>query len=275
MLLPVLIISLFTSCITPSYYQVYKATPMGEVVKNDNFLLYEDENCIVSYNLWSDGGNIGFKVFNKTDSNMYLNLDESFFVLNGIAYNYFKNRVFTHSVGSGTASTRSASASGSVSGTNIFGLPQTNRIGTGSSVGVVLSSEYSVAFHEEKTIVIPPKTSKIITEYSINQTFIRDCDLFRYPSSRQINTIRFSKDESPIVFSNRITYTLDGTETPVRFENEFFVSEVTNYPEREIMESRYEEFCGQRSTTRRNYFKNTAPDKFYLKYSSGQDRRRH
>jgi len=68
---------------------------------------------------------------------------------------------------------------------------------------------------------------------------------------------------------------LGDIENPIRFENEFFVSEITNYPQREIMESRLEEFCGQRSTTRKNFFKNVSPDKFYIRYSMGNDTWKH
>ncbi len=62
---------------------------------NENSLIYEDDNCIVSYNLWAERGDIGFRCYNKTNSNIYVNLEESFFILNGIAHDYFKNRVYS------------------------------------------------------------------------------------------------------------------------------------------------------------------------------------
>ncbi len=269
-----LITLIMSSCATP-FYQVYRTTPSEDIQIKGNYLVYEDDNCIVSYDLWAAGGNIGFRIYNKTDLNISLNLEESFFILNGVAYDYFKNRVFTQSVGSGSTSSRSASASKSETGTNIFGLPQTNRLASGASVGLILTSEYSVSFNEVKNILIPPRTSRIITEYSINETLIRHCDLFKYPKNRQINTKRFTNSDSPIVFSNRISYNLGDTDNSIRFENEFFVSEITNYPEREIMEARFEEFCGQKSASRTNYFKNIAPDMFYIRYTKGQDSWKH
>jgi len=263
------------SCATTSFYQVYKANPSENIQIKGDYLVYEDDNCIVSYNLWGAGGNIGFRIYNKTDLNIYLNLEESFFILNGVAFDYFKDRVFTQSVGSGSTSSRSAAASRSETGTNIFGLTQTNRVAGSANVGVITTSEYSVSFKEMKNILIPPRTSRIITEYSINETLIRHCDLFKYPTNRQINTKRFTNSNSPLVFSNRITYNLGDTDNPIRFENEFYVSEITNYPEREIMEARFEEFCGQRSVTRTNVFKNVAPDMFYIRYTKGQDTWKH
>jgi len=153
-----LIALIMSSCATTSFYQVYKAIPSEDIQVKGDYLVYEDDNCIVSYNLWSAGGNIGFRIYNKTDLNIHLNLEESFFILNGVAFDYFKNRVFTQSIGSGSTSSRSAAASKSETGTNIFGLPQTNRVGAVASVGVISTSEYSVAFKEEKIIVIPPRT---------------------------------------------------------------------------------------------------------------------
>jgi len=59
----------------PYYIQVYKATPTKELTTNEYSLIYEDNNCKVSYNLWAEGGNIGFSFYNKTDQNIFLNME--------------------------------------------------------------------------------------------------------------------------------------------------------------------------------------------------------
>ena len=66
---------LLASCVTNSYYQVYKATPSDTTLLKDNLLVYEDQNCEVFYNLWDEGGNIGFRFYNKSNENIYLNLE--------------------------------------------------------------------------------------------------------------------------------------------------------------------------------------------------------
>jgi len=265
-------IALFlTSCATTSFYQVYKATPSDNLITKDNYLVYEDDNCKVSYNLWDEGGNIGFRFYNKTNKNIYLNLEENFFIFNGISYDYYKNRVFTNSTTSGATTAKSATASKSVTGINYLDLLQTNRIQAASSVGLMASSGYSISYNEEKVICIPSKTSKFITEYNINESLFRDCDLFKYPTKKQIKLKSFSKAESPIVFSNRIAYTVGQTENLIKFENEFYVTEISNYPESEILESKYDEYCGQKSMTMSKYFKNVSPDKFYIKYTKDMD----
>ncbi|HQH40837.1 MAG TPA: hypothetical protein PK825_03755, partial [Bacteroidales bacterium] len=199
---------LLTACATTSFYQVYKAVPADKSIKKtDNYLIYEDENCKLSYNFWGEGGNIGFYIYNKTNENVYLNLEQSFFVLNGIAFDYFKNRVYTHSMSSGATSSKEATASKYVTGINYLDLFQTNRIQASNSIGVMTSSGFSVSYNEEKVICIPSKTSKIITEYNINESLYRDCDLFKYPTKKQIRSKSFTKSDSPFIFSNIITYT--------------------------------------------------------------------
>jgi hypothetical protein len=270
-----LIAIMLTSCVSTSYFQVYKAAPSDKLVIKDNLLVYEDENCKVSYNLWNAGGNIGFQFFNKTDKNIYLNLEESFFILNGVSYNYYRNRIFTNSTSSGATTTRGATATKSVTGINYLDLLQTNRISATNTLGLMTSSGFSVSYNEEKIVCIPLKTSKIISEYNINESLFRDCDLFKYPTKRQIKSKTFSKEQSPLIFSNRIAYTIGQTDNIIKFENEFYVTEISNYPESEMYELKYDEYCGQKSMTMTKYFKNVSADKFYIKYSKGQDTWKH
>jgi len=262
---------LLTSCAPTSFYQVYKVTQSDKMATEENLLIYEDENCKVSYNLWNAGGNIGFGFYNKTDKNIFLNLDESFFVLNGIAYDYYRNRVFTSSTSSGAATSQTATASKYVSGINYQGLRQTNNIQATNSVGLTTSNGYSISYNEEKTVCVPSKTSKVIAEYSINESLYRDCDLFQYPTKRQIKSKSFIKAESPITFSNRIAYTVEASDKLIKFENRFYVSEISNYPISEMFEFKYDEFCGEKSIMSAKYFKNVSPDKFYVKYTKGTD----
>lgn len=270
-----LISVLLTSCVSTSFYQVYKASPTDKSKFKENLLVYEDDNCKVSYNLWSDGGNIGFQFLNKTDKNIYLNLDESFFILNGQSYKYYKNRVFTNSTNSGISQTTGISQSKSVTGFNYLDLIQTNSISATNTSNKMLSKGYSVSISEEKIVCIPSKTSKIISEYSINNSLFRSCDLYKYPTKKQINTKTFSKEDSPIKFSNRIAYTIGQSDNLIKFENEFYIAEITNYPENEMYERKFDEYCDQRSTATIKILKKFSADKFYIKYNKGQDLWRH
>ncbi len=266
------VVTLLTSCnVTSNYYQIYKTNTSDNIVKKGDLLVFEDENCSVTYNLWNEGGNVGFNIYNKTNKNLYLNLEESFFVFNGIANNYYKNRVFSNSVNSGATYSTGVMASKSVTGYNFLNLLQTNKVAVASNTGIVNSSGYSVSYNEEKIVSIPPKTSKYIVEYSINNSLYRDCDLYKYPTKKQINTKSFTKSDSPFVFSNKISYYIDTPDKLIKFDNSFFVSEIANYPESEAFYSKIDENCGQKSMTKSYYFNDKSPDKFYVKYVKGQD----
>ena len=210
---------LMTSCAT-TFYQVYNVNPNQEKnTKTDN-LFFEDENCKITYDLWANGGNIGFDIYNKTDENVYVYLNESNFILNGFAYDYYKNRTFTTTEGT---------------------------------------------IKEDSIIRIPAKTTKRISEYSINSTRITDCDLKKYPSRKTIKTKSYSIEQSPIIFSNIITYETKGEKMTV--QNEFYVSEIANYPATEFFEYKYTEYCGKKSESKTKFNKFYNTDKFYIKYS--------
>lgn len=270
-----LIAIMLTSCGSTSFYQVYKAMPSDKLIIKDSSLVYEDVNCKISYNLWSEGGNVGFKFLNKTEKNIYLNLGESFFILNGISYDYYKNRVYTTSRSSGTMSSIGNTASKSVTGLNYADLIQTNKVTATNSIGLTTASGISVSYNEEEILCIPPKTSKFVSEYAVTESIFRDCDLLRYPTKKQIRSKTFTKEKSPYVFSNRISYALGQNDNLVRIENEFYVKEIYNMPESEMIEYKYNNFCGEKDMTLSKFFKNISVDKFYIKYGKGLDTRKY
>ena len=273
------------SCKSITYYQVYKTVPDSKIKMWDNELVYEDENCRVSYNLWSNGGNMGFLFHNKTSENIVINLDKSFFVRNGEAFNYYKDRVFTTSYSEGSAKGRSASASKSAqlshsaTGWGFWGgLLETVSASAAASVSATsstlasASTSSSVSFNEQKSVIIPPKTAKSFFEYNIIESVYRDCDLFLFPKKREIRTLSFSENESPYVFSNRIAYSLANIDEVILIENGFYVSGITNYPIGEITEEIVEINCdySEKYTSRsktQHFKKNTiSPEGFYYRY---------
>lgn len=270
----ILVVVLSTSCSKP-FYQIYKASASDKVVLKDKLLVYEDDNCKVLYNFWAEGGNIGFIFYNKTERNIYINLKESFFVLNGEAHNYYKNRVFVASKNLESSVFSGLIASKSITGLNYSDLIQTNNMSSSKSSGVKTSSGFSTSYTEEEIVIVPSKASKTISEYAINDMLFRDCYLYRYPTKNQIINKTFTKSDSPFVFSNRIQYRMDPEEKATLIENEFYIQKITNYPENEILELVQDEFCEQKSFTRTKYFKNVSADKFYIKYNKGQDKLKH
>ncbi|MEI7660779.1 MAG: hypothetical protein WCK34_01205 [Bacteroidota bacterium] len=269
---------LLSSCATTKvFYQVYKTNYEG-LTKKDHLVVFEDENCVVSYNLWGDGGNIGFRFYNKTDQNIFLNLDECFYISNGNAFNYYKNRVYTSSSAtgvsqsSGISSSRSVDASVSVTALNYLSLLQTNSVTAGASQSVYSSNSTmsskgrSVAINEEKIMCIPPQSSKIVAEYSINESPYRDCDLLRFPKNKQSIVKTFDKTNSPYIFSNLLVYKIGQNENQKKIKNEFYVTEISNLTKETMSTLNYERSCGEKSFEKQYFFKNLGPDAFYIEY---------
>src|SRR5690554_3085656 len=100
----VLIILMLSSCSPIHYYQLFEAKPIGNIPA-ENKIVFEDENCRVTYNLWDNRGDMGFSIYNKTDSYLTLNLSKSFLVINGAVYDYYLNRTYTASSSRGVSTT--------------------------------------------------------------------------------------------------------------------------------------------------------------------------
>lgn len=259
LLILIAIFTLTSSCMPDFYYQVYRTNPDEEIEIKSNTLVYEDQYCKVIYNLWQENGNIGFIFHNKTNNDLNLNLNESFFIINGMAYPYYQNRIF------GTASNFQLNRESNYTYLDYLLNIKTN------TVGATSSSEYSVSRVEQKVLTVPSKTSIRIAEFSINNTLIRNCDLYRHPKKKEIKTVAFNKSNSPLIFSNRISYSIENSADPIEIENNFYVSEITNYPEHEMFDTKKEEFCGEESLKEIRYSIEEAPNNFYIKYPAGSN----
>ena len=72
--------------------------PVGygvKVVTKDGKLVHESGDFTVRYNFFAENGDAGFWFINNSDSVVFLNLAESFFILNGHANDYYQARGWT------------------------------------------------------------------------------------------------------------------------------------------------------------------------------------
>ncbi|MBR6167210.1 MAG: hypothetical protein IKQ50_02125 [Paludibacteraceae bacterium] len=254
------VVIFFTSCAqTYHFVQVFeaKSSSRGSNVSPQNGgLLYEDDNCIMFYSLWAERGDASFAIHNKTNQIMYVDLSKSFFIRNGIANDYYKERAWSESQTNilGVQTSNSAAVSGNLSysyGTSAtwlgnFGnrpLSTNDPIFTSANVqktesygllySTALANSYatsksaSVAIKEQKIIALPPHSTKIVAEYAITDELLLNCDLDRYPSEKA--EITYTEENSPLKFTNYVTYRLGDNEQDIVVENNFYVSKVTNY----------------------------------------------
>jgi hypothetical protein len=240
-----------SSCSVQVYYQIFKTDSENSLITKDK-ILFEDNHCAISYNLWSKGGDPGFSIYNKTTNDLTIHLNKSFFILNGVAFEYFKNRTFSKSTNNGTTV---------ISYSYPFYWPYNVTKVAGTN-----SASFSTSYIEKPELTIPPKTLITITEYTITDKRFNSCDLPKFPTKKRIKTLKFDKTNSPFVFYNRITYSTKND--TLIFENKFHVNEITNYPSSVIFSSIDTSSCGKKLDIPKRVFKNESPDKFYIKYSA-------
>jgi hypothetical protein len=237
---------LFVASSATKSYQVFKAESENGTV-TQSAITFEDNNCRIEYDLWKEGGEIGFYCYNKTDNNLTIVLDKTFFVLNGIAYDYYLDRSYAHS-------------------TNVGAVVNSTSSALTKSTGKTISSGFTTTYFEKKDIIIPPKTSKKIAEYKIVSAYYENCDLPRSPNPKKGGVaISFSKVNTPFDFYNSITYVV-GRDTNISI-NKFYVSEVTNLPENLMFVPVAARNCGGKAYPKSNVLKYQGPDRFYIKYT--------
>ena len=200
--------------------------------------------------------------------------------------------MYTHSATTTYSAMRAISGSVSVSGYNLQGFTQTNTISAGAGTskavssgvaetsGTSVSSGFGVTIKEMDIICIPPKSAKVISEYNINKLLYRDCNLFIRPTKKQIRISSFSEDESPFIFSNRISYCVDENGKPITMEHKFYVSEISNIIEEDMTTYKIVKVCEDEQSpwftgVSRLFYKDPAPDKFFIKYSYPDGYRKH
>ena len=265
---------LFSSC-TTSFYQIYQVDYDSNLSPKDEMIVYEDDKCIISYDLWENSGNPGFVFFNKTDQNIFLMLDKSFFIKNNQAYPYYLNRTLSSSTSIEKGKSKSANLSVAVTGINYYDNIQTNRLVVEKGEEVKTIQGKAISYEEFKVIIIPPSSAREVYEYSINRSLIRDCDMFKYPKRKQIITINFDSIDTPIHFRNHIEYSIGNMDTTFVVDNGFYVSSIVNKPEKEVIIRRKDAFCGQSSREERDYFKSFGPNQFYIKYPKKDEHWKH
>lgn len=194
------------------YYQVYKTAPTTDNIDvNDIFMAYEDSCCKIVYNFWREYGEMGFVFINKIDENIYLHLDETFYVANGYVNDYYKNRVYN--CAPVLDDTRSSINS------------EPNDYSNGFSQAKALTMT------EKPVVCVPAHASRAIKEYNIKNYIFRSEEIFLFPGKKDNNILEFSKAESPFVFGNIVAYSVGNSQDIVRVENEFYVSSIANYAE--------------------------------------------
>lgn len=262
----VMSLALLSSCSDNIFYQVYQVDS-PDVQLTNNVMLYENEDCKVTYNLWAEKGNLSFMMHNKTDENLYLVMSQSFFILNGIASNYYNESVYGKSATGSAAVSVSDQISLSGYMTNgYYWYPATLSRRVGVIAGASVTK--SVQTKEPEYICIPPHSAKYIDGFMISDYVYKDCDNFKqnYPQTSS-NTIRYSQDNSPLKFRNRLAYTIGKKDAGEKYlDHNFWVSSLQNYSTKSAMSNEKLKECETGQTYTEKRFNMYSSQRFYNKY---------
>lgn len=262
MLATVLSMSL-TSCETLSY-QVYEVKS-SDLIQRENSLVFENEDCKVSYNLWEYNGSMAFIFENKSEKDIFIDMSQTFFIKNGAAFDYYKDRTFESrsygDVASGNfASTEYISSEGYWPNRYLIRVANNTKLGISSAV-TTKEAEY---------VCIPAKSYKVINAFKIYPSFIKTCnETIDYPKKMTI-VGEYEENSSPLKFKNRIAYSFEENNNSLKFiDNSFWLSSVKNYSQKEAIETKKEkDECRSSSSytayKKYRYFKIGGPNQFYV-----------
>jgi hypothetical protein len=256
---------LLSSC-NDAFYQVYNAEA-PDMTEQGNSLIYENMDCKLIYNLWGENGNAGFTIQNKTDKDLFLVLSRTFFIKNGVAFDYFMNRERSNTeiVGTGASATIGGTTYGVA---NVFGYLYDNSKTLSYKASKNRGYSSTVTKKERPVICIPANSSKYIKEYLISDVVFKNCDKKKFFPSKESRPETFTKEDTPLLFKNIISYSYneDGSNLN-QIENVFWVSEIINYSKRKAFEKKnYKECEGDMAQTIK-VFKMASPTKFYNRYN--------
>ncbi len=245
------------SCTTYShYYQVAKVDIADNKTKNiDGNIVFSDENISILYYFWSINGNVCFTIENKTNKDITIHLDESFFIHNDIAFDYFQNRYYM--------SEKNINQSVKTINNSLYSVNQTS----------IQNSESTIVKEKEK-IVIPPNTKRIINEFIVLTERYRSCDLLcDYLGSDGLDSISFTQENTPFAFENKIIYSIEDTRKTV--SNKFYISNITNFTDEAFIKTQYKKQCPNDSEydeVEVTEYLQYAPNKCYITYTPGNEK---
>lgn len=249
------LVFMMTSCKMKTYYQVFQAERVsGELEPRDGFLVHENGDCTVSYNFFEEGGHGGFWFTNNTDSVINIHLNETFFIVDGIANDYYKSRRWTTTSSKTLQSTKE-------SGTK----KKNNKRSLSTTEGTSSTSTNAIANEEKFIVAVPPHSTKHIYEFSINMKKFDICGLKDTPGKSKPLSKAFTED-TPFTFGNYVTYTV-GNGKKKHVDDRFIINSITNINSKGMFEMvRPKDACGKAKGDKVKRIRYNEPSRFYVIY---------
>lgn len=252
-----------SSCVSLPHYQICNVA--SDLPKSSTGAYeYKSNTCDVVYNFWSEGGLLSFLVVNNSDEIIYIDLSKSFLIKNGIAYDYYLNRVTSSSSSEASSETKALSAT-ALGFWNYSGKKYPGSVSAASAATAASSKSNSISFEEKPVVAIPPHASKIFSEYQIMSSRFTDCDLYEDTSKKEEAIMQFNQSTTPVTFNNYICYRVGNQPEEYYIDNSFFISQVSNQHYDSTI-NLVEQGCANEQKTKQEVFIHSSPSQFYIKY---------
>ena len=246
----------FASCTPQNYYQLVE-TGYNDLSKTKEYLTFENDDIEILYDFWGDKGNGSFIIKNKLEKDIFVDLKRSHLIMNDFAFTYFQNRSY---------STPKVSFFSSASDEELEKQRKIKFPGI-TPKELPEHGEDVVVFNEERVICIPSKSSQIVYGFTLQTEIYRDCNLLRFPKTKEILSSDFTLENTPLKYRNRISYGFSEQEpSEKQIENSFWVSKITNYSQKDFIGSEYLKYCNDSSSYRINTYPFRSNTSFYFKY---------
>lgn len=226
---------MLSSCSSSFYYQICDVYSTNTPRQGDKYV-YEDDNCKVTYDFWAENGDAGFVFTNKTDKNICVNLEKTFFVNNGVSNNYY------------------------------FSIPKER---------IYIPAKSNKKIEEYPILTSPYRNCDLLRVVNGNRIPIHDGfgNVIRYEYVETMVTKEFDKETSPIVFSNIICYSIENSNEEIVVTNEFFIQKIANKTDTE--ELKKAQVGCENEKYKVEFFVDQAPNRFYIPYNTITDKKKH
>jgi hypothetical protein len=231
LLLLTLLSFLLQSCYQHRYAQVYKIDSVNPDTKPN---LVENKDLKIEYDFWEDGGKLGMKITNKTESAIVIDFQNSYLLTNNnyqslhnndvteVSKIYKKNKIYNQNISKELNNKRLNYSNGKL--------------------------KYTVVTHTTKTpdkITLPPYASynysniALLNDIYYSETF----KFFNYneKQNKVFNEVNFNNKNSPINFNNIVQYKFENDQTNYQIINNFFVSSILNIYEPKFIDPLFDE----------------------------------
>lgn len=171
-------------------------------------LKFENEDLILTYDFWGEGGRLYFEIYNKTDEPIFIDWEHSNFVFNGYSYDYFTNEESITSIG----------VYDDLLGRNYNGVLHRN------------GTEYSkqVISRQQKKAQVPPNSNLRTKVVGLDFPYLRSKN----------DTQNFNESNSPLDVRTYLGYALkknlDDVEELEYIDNQFYIKSIKDIKNSEI-----------------------------------------